>query len=83
LTVHVIASVALVGTSAGTLMSALHAATRAVTQQAHALYDLMQLLVYSLGIPCTLIALATGIVLGLTSTRLVLGEREMQRWMCC
>jgi hypothetical protein len=67
LTVHIAAAVALLGTSSGLLIAALRAAMRSDSQQAHALYELMRLSTYSLGIPFSFIALGAGVLLGLTS----------------
>jgi hypothetical protein len=67
LSIHIAAAVALLGTSSGLLVAALRAATRGDLQQAHALYELMRLSTYSLGIPFSFIALGAGVLLGLTS----------------
>ena len=67
LTVHVASAVALVGSSAGLLITSVRAATRAETGQAHTLYELIQLLAFTLGIPCSFIALGSGATLALTS----------------
>ena len=61
LTVHVATSVALVGTSTELLVIAVRAATRSDPSDAHSLYALMQLLVFTLGVPVSFIALGTGI----------------------
>lgn len=61
LAIHVATSVALVGSSAELLVTAARAATRSDLQQAHALYALMQLLVFSLGVPLSFVALGTGL----------------------
>jgi hypothetical protein len=67
LAVHIASSVALLGTSTGLLITAVRAATRSETEQAHTLYELMRLLTHSLGIPFSFIALITGALLGLSS----------------
>jgi hypothetical protein len=61
LTVHVATSVALVGTSAELLVTAVRAATRSDPYDAHSLYALMQLLIFSLGVPTSFVALGTGL----------------------
>jgi ascorbate-specific PTS system EIIC-type component UlaA len=61
LATHVVTSVALVGTSAELLVAALRAGTRSDPQDAHALYGLMQLLIFTLGAPVSFIALGTGV----------------------
>lgn len=67
LTIHIAPAVALLGTSSGLLITAVFAATRGDSQQAHTLYELMRLLTYSLGIPLSFLALTTGVVLAVTS----------------
>jgi hypothetical protein len=67
LTLHISSSVALLGSSAGLLLAGLRAATRNEPAQAHTIYELMQLLVFTLGIPCSFLALLSGAALGLTS----------------
>jgi hypothetical protein len=67
LTVHVVASVGLLGVSAGSLVSALFAATAGDPQQAHAVYELMRAVVFRLAIPFAVVALVTGVLLGLSS----------------
>jgi hypothetical protein len=65
LTVHVIASVALIGSSASTVGIALIASGTEPTGEAHVLYTAARTLVYALAIPFSLTALVTGIALGL------------------
>ena len=67
LTVHVVASVALLGVSAALLVLALSAAGSGAGSAAHATYDLMETLVFALSVPLALTALASGLVLGLGS----------------
>jgi len=67
LTIHIASSVALLGSSAGLLLAGLRAATRSEPAQAHTIYELMQLLAFSLGVPCSFIALLSGATLALTS----------------
>lgn len=67
LTVHIASAVALVGTSAGLLIAGVRAATRSEPAQAHTIYELMQLLAFSLGIPFSFVALASGATLALSS----------------
>src|SRR5205085_11616204 len=66
LRVHVASAVALLGTSAGLVIMALHAGERADRQSAHAVYEVMRLLVLSLGIPLSFIALISGAALAVT-----------------
>jgi hypothetical protein len=65
LTVHVISSVGLVGSSAGVLILALSAAATDQTVAAHALYTTMRTAVFAVAVPLSFIALGTGIALGL------------------
>jgi hypothetical protein len=65
LVVHVISSVALVGSSAGVLIIALSAAAADETVAAHALYTSMRTAVFALAVPLSFIALGSGIALGL------------------
>jgi hypothetical protein len=65
LTVHVIASVGLIGSSAGTVGVALIAAGTEPTGDARVLYTAARTLVYALAIPFSVTALVTGIALGL------------------
>src|SRR5918994_7459512 len=67
LTIHVAASVALLGTTAGLLVAGVHAARLDDPRDAHAVYDLLTTLVFSLGIPLSVLALVSGVTLGLTS----------------
>jgi hypothetical protein len=66
LTVHVVASVALLGVSAASLVSSTFAAAAEHPQDARAVYELMQAVVFRLAIPFFAIALATGVLLGLS-----------------
>jgi Predicted integral membrane protein (DUF2269) len=65
LTLHVISSVGLVGSSAGVLILALSAAATDQTVAAHALYTTMRTAVFAVAVPLSFIALGTGIALGL------------------
>jgi hypothetical protein len=65
LAVHVIASVALIGSSASTVGIALAASGAERPGDAHVLYATARTLVYALAIPLSLTALVTGIALGL------------------
>lgn len=65
LTTHVIASVGLIGSSAGTLGVALIAAGAEPATDAHVLYSADQTLIFALAIPLSAIALITGLALGL------------------
>jgi hypothetical protein len=65
LVVHVISSVALVGSSAGVLILALSAAATDEAVAAHALYVAMRTAVFAVAVPFSFIALVSGIVLGL------------------
>ncbi|NBE94023.1 DUF2269 family protein [Nonomuraea sp. KC401] len=67
LTVHIIASVALLGEVWGLVVLNGAAALTNDPALAHAAYRLMPNLVFAGGIPLSLIALATGITLGLSS----------------
>lgn len=64
LTVHVAASVALLGTTAATLVLALRAALTEDGDLAHATYRLMETLSFALNIPLSFIALGSGVVVG-------------------
>jgi hypothetical protein len=66
LTVHIASAVALLGTSAGLVIMALHAGGRADRQSAHAVYEVMRLLTLSLGIPLSFTALVSGAALAVT-----------------
>jgi uncharacterized membrane protein len=65
LSIHVTASVALLGTTAATLVLALRAATTDDVALADTTYRLMQTLSLALNIPLSVIALVSGIVIGL------------------
>jgi hypothetical protein len=65
LTVHVAASVAVIGTTASVAVLALTAAGAARPAEAHALYSAIQTLAFALAIPFSFISLITGVVLGL------------------
>jgi len=65
LSIHVTASVALLGTTAATLVLALRAATTSDVELAGTTYRLMQTLSLALNIPLALTALVSGIVVGL------------------
>lgn len=67
LTLHVVTAVGLLGSVAGLLVAAIRAATRDDLVDAHAIYELMAILPFTLGIPCSFLALGSGVVLGLTS----------------
>jgi hypothetical protein len=67
LTIHIASGVALLGTSAGLAITAVRAATRSDSEQAHTIYELMRLLTYSLGIPLSFIALISGLLLAISS----------------
>jgi hypothetical protein len=67
LTLHVATSVALLGTTAGLLVAAVHAARLDDARDARAVYELLPSLVFSLGIPLSLLSLVSGVALGLTS----------------
>lgn len=67
LTVHVVAAVALLGASTVLLVTGVYAATRNDPQEAHAIYSLLRLLTFSLDVPLAFIALASGVLLALTS----------------
>jgi hypothetical protein len=66
LTVHIAASVAVLGDSAGFLAIAIRARTQSPVD-AHASYEILETLSLALGIPLSFLALGTGIVLGLGS----------------
>lgn len=66
LTIHIGASVALLGTSAGLLVIGAHAASRD-PNEAHTIYALTHLLVFTLDIPFAVIALLSGVWLALAS----------------
>ena len=67
LTLHVVTAVGLLGSVAGLLVAAVRAATRDDVVDAHAIYELMAILPFTLGIPFSFLALGSGVVLGLTS----------------
>lgn len=67
LTVHISSSVGLLGSTAGVLVAATWAATRDDERAAHAMYDLIGVLPFALGIPLSFIALLSGLALGLLS----------------
>jgi hypothetical protein len=67
LTLHIVSAVALLGSVAGLLVAGIRAATRDEIGEAHAIYELMSILPFALGIPLSFIALATGVWLALTS----------------
>ncbi|MFI7615990.1 hypothetical protein ACIBP6_32695 [Nonomuraea terrae] len=67
LVIHVIASVALLGEVWALTVLNTAAALTEDTGLAHAAYGLMPALVFAGGMPLSLVALATGVVLGLTS----------------
>jgi hypothetical protein len=63
----VVAALALLGASSTLLVAALHAASRDNAQDGHPIYSLLRLLTFSLDVPLALIALASGVLLALTS----------------
>ena len=65
LTIHVGASVALLGTTASTLILGLRAAVTDDPELARATYRLMEMLSFALNIPLSIAALVSGIVIGL------------------
>lgn len=65
--IHVIASVALLGEVWGLVALNLYATTTADRELAHAAYRLMEVLVFAGGIPLSMIALISGIVLAVGS----------------
>jgi hypothetical protein len=67
LTLHVVTAVGLLGSVAGLLVAATRAATRDDLVDAHAIYELMAILPFTLGIPLSFLALGSGLALGLTS----------------
>jgi uncharacterized membrane protein len=67
LTAHIVASVSLVGSSIELLLAALRAARSSDPVQAHTLYELVRLLTFALGVPFSLVALATGVTVALRS----------------
>jgi hypothetical protein len=73
LTVHICASVALIGTTGSVLVVALTAT--GAGDDAHALYDVLGTLVFALAIPFSFISLGTGIALGLGTKWGVLKHR--------
>jgi hypothetical protein len=66
-TVHVVAALALLGVSTVVLVAGLHAATRDDARDAHAVYELLRLLTFSLDLPLAFITLLSGARLALTS----------------
>jgi len=67
LTVHIVASVGLLGEIAGFLVIALRAAASDDPAVAAASYDLLAIFSAAFGIPLSFLALASGIALGVTS----------------
>ena len=67
LTTHIASAVALLGTTAGLAIMGARTAGSDDFRQAHAVYDVMSLLTFSLGIPLSFIALASGVLLATTS----------------
>ena len=67
LTTHIASAVALLGTTAGLTIMGIRTAGTDDFRQAHAVYDVMSLLTFSLGIPLSFIALASGVLLATTS----------------
>lgn len=65
LTVHIIAAVGLLGDSAGFLAVAIRATTTDDSADAASSYEVLRMFSYLFGIPLSLIALATGLALGL------------------
>lgn len=67
LTIHIASAVALLGSTAGSLVIATRAATRDDQAEAHTLYEAVGQLPLFLGIPLSFIALISGILMALTS----------------
>ncbi len=67
LTTHIASSVALLGTTIGLSIMGARTAGNDDVREAHAVYDVMSLLTFSLGIPLSFIALASGILLATTA----------------
>jgi len=67
LTTHIASAVALLGTTAGLAIVGAHTAGTSDPDEAHAVYAVMSLLTFSLGIPLSFIALASGILLATTA----------------
>lgn len=67
LTVHIVAAVGLLGDSAGFLAVAVRGTTTGDGALEAASYELLRMFSYVFGIPLSLVALGTGIVLGLGS----------------
>jgi uncharacterized membrane protein len=62
--IHVIASVGLLGSTAAMLLTAVSAARSSDPAFAHAAYTLMQAEAFAFGIPLSIVSLASGIALG-------------------
>jgi hypothetical protein len=69
LTVHVVSALGLLGVSTALLVAAVHAATRAESQDAQAIYELLRFLTFGLDLPLASLALLSGLLLALTSNR--------------
>lgn len=67
LTVHIVASVALLGEVWGLVVLNLYATLTSDTGLAHAAYRLMTVMIFAGGIPLSLLSLATGVVLAVRS----------------
>lgn len=67
-TVHIVASLALLGVSAVLLVAGVHAATRDDARAAHSVYSLLRFLTFSLDLPLAATTLVSGVLLGLTSS---------------
>jgi uncharacterized membrane protein len=75
LTVHIAAALGLLGASSVLLVGGVHAATRDDAQEAHAVYTLLRLLTFSVDIPLAIVTLLAGLLLVLSSTWRILGDR--------
>jgi hypothetical protein len=66
-TIHIATSVALFGTSVELVLSASRAASAETAREANDIYELIRVLTYAIGIPFSFVALASGILLAVTS----------------
>jgi uncharacterized membrane protein len=67
-TIHIVAALALLGVSTVVLAAGIHAATGDDARDAHAVYELLRLLTFSLDLPLAVLTLVSGVRLALTSS---------------
>jgi hypothetical protein len=67
-TIHIVTALALLGVSTVVLVAGIHAAASDDARDAHAVYELLRLLTFSLDLPLALLTLVSGVRLALTSS---------------